>query len=757
MIEKKDNWFFISTENSSYMMRVSPLGHLEHVFYGGYIASSSYGLDLIRGGEDVRLGDGTYYDEEHQYTFLSGMLLEYSTPGKGDTRESALIAEYDGGLITLDPVYDSYRILEGKDYDVLPRVFGDEAETLEITLRDKVLPVFIVLRYTAYEAEDVILRSAEIRNSMESELHLRTVSSLMLDLPDPVWELLSYDGAWARERMEHRRKLSPGLTAVDSKLGFTSSEHNSLIILARPETDDSHGEAIAINQIYSGNHQERVEVSPFGLCRVLTSINPFGFGWVLRTGESFRSPETMMAYSASGLDRLSSSFHRFIENHVEKSRYVFRDRPVLINNWEATYFDFTEKKLLELASTAAEAGMELFVLDDGWYGRRSDDTRGLGDWTVNREKLPSGLEGLSGKIHELGMKFGIWVEPEMVSEDSALYETHPEWMVRIPGRRPSPGRHQYLLDLSRSDVTDYLFQTLSSVFSSGIDYVKWDANRNMSDYFTSSPEAGCQGEFFHRYILGLYSLLDRLTTAFPDILFEFCASGGNRFDAAMLAFSPQGWTSDDTDLLERMKIQHGTLRGYPLSSLSNHVTASPNHQNLRKSSIEDRFNVACFGVLGYELNLLNLSSEELAVIKDQVAFYKEHRHTLQHGTFRHLPSSDGALFWSVGSDEEMLVLEYQERNEVNTGRHRMLRIPHADPDSVYRITRREKHIFQEDLGDLWPAYSSVAHDTLDLTVSGAVLRTSGIALPPLFMGRGFVPSTRVLGDNGTDLYVLRKI
>ena len=757
MITERDGWFFLSTAHSSYIMRISSLGHMEHIHYGGYIPASAEGTFWIQGSDDLRLGDGTYYDEEHQHSFLGRMLCEYSTPGKGDTRESALIVEYGNGLITLDLLYQSHRIYPGKDYDILPRVSASDAETLEIELRDAVLPVFATLRYTVYKEEDIILRSAEIRNECDEDIMLRTVSSVMLDLPDSEWDLISFDGAWARERYENRRALCPGVISVDSKLGFTSSEHNSLLFLARPDADDSHGEAIAVNQIYSGNHLERVEVSPFGFCRVLSSINPFGFGWKLGNGESFRSPEAILSYSSSGLDSLSCNLHRFAVKYIENSIYKDKIRPIAINNWEATYFDFNEKKLMDLAVKAESAGIELFVLDDGWYGRRSDDTRGLGDWVINRKKLPDGLDGFVRGIHDLGMKAGIWVEPEMVSMDSALYETHPDWMVAIPGRKPSPGRHQYLLDLSRPEVVDYLFSAMSEVFSSGIDYVKWDANRNMSDYFTFSPAVKWQGEFFHRYILGLYSLLDRLIKAFPSILFEFCASGGNRFDLGALSFSPQGWTSDNTDAMSRIRIQHGTLRGYPLSSVSNHVTASPNHQSLRITGLEDRFGVACFGILGYELDLGKLSEEELGVIKEQIAFYKEHRKTLQYGAFRHLPSSDGAVFWMAESDDEMIVLEYQDRNMVNTGRHRRLRIPHADPASLYSVQRRVKHVFKEDLGDLWESYSAVSHESYSIIVSGHVLRSAGVALPPLFMGRGFEPSTRILNDNGSDLYVIRKV
>ena len=757
MIDARDGWFFVSTRHTSYIMKVGEAGHLEHVHYGGYIPSDAEGLGCIQGPDDIRIGDGTYYDEEHQHTLLARKLLEYSAPGKGDTRESAVIAEYRNGLITLDPLFRSFRIYEGKDYPVLPAVSGEGASTLEITLRDAVLPIDIILRYSAYEEEDVIVRSAEIRNGMDEPLLLRSFASAMLDLPDAGWDIMTFDGTWGRERKENRRRLVPGVSYVDSKLGASSNEHNPLVILLRPETDDRHGEAIAVNMVYSGNHMEKAEVSPYGLCRLIASINPYGFCWKLDKGCSFRSPEAVISYSASGLDGLSYALHRFAERRIERSRAVYSDRPIAINSWEAAYFDIGEEKLLALAARAADVGIELFVLDDGWFGRRTDDTRGLGDWTADTSKLPEGLSGFVRRIHALGMKAGIWVEPEMISIDSALYEKHPEWLVSIPGRKPAVARHQYFLDLTREDVVSYVLDSMADVFSSGVDYVKWDMNRNMSDYFTSCPEAGHQGEFFHRYMQGLYTLLEKLTSAFPDILFESCSSGGNRFDLGALAFSPQGWTSDDTDALERMEIQHGTLRGYPLSSLSNHVTASPNHQNLRRTSLEDRFGTACFGILGYELDLTKLSEEGLAAIRDQVSFYKEHRRTLQHGRFSHLPPSDGAVFWMACSDDEMIILEHQMRNGVNTGRHRRLVIPSADPSAVYSIERREKHVFREDLGDKWDEWASVQHQGFSAVVSGSILSSAGIALPSIFTGKAIEPTTRILLDNASDLYVVRRI
>ena len=446
-----------------------------------------------------------------------------------------------------------------------------------------------------------------------------------------------------------------------------------------------------------------------------------------------------------------------LQNSILPSKYLWELGDVL--NVSIDYiFDFTEEKILKLARTAADAGIELFVLDDGWFGERSSDRAGLGDWVVNRDRLPDGIPGLASRIREMGMKFGIWIEPEMVNKDSDLYREHPDWILTVPNRNQTHGRYQHVLDFSRKEVVDTIFQMISDILKDGsVTYVKWDMNRSITECWSAALPADRQGEVFHRYILGVYDLYERLTSTFPQVLFESCASGGGRFDPGLLYYAPQGWTSDDTDALERMEIQHGTLRGYPLSSLSNHVTASPNHQNLRRTSLEDRFGTACFGILGYELDLTKLSEEELAAIRDQVSFYKEHRRTLQHGRFSHLPLSDGAVFWMACSDDEMIILEHQMRNGVNTGRHRRLVIPSADPSAVYSIERREKHVFREDLGDKWDEWASVQHQGFSAVVSGSILSSAGIALPSIFTGKAIEPTTRILLDNASDLYVVRRI
>lgn len=737
--------FIINTKSSTYIMHIDKYRHLRHVYYGSTIPYDAVGSEWIDGPDDIFIGDGTYYTEEANGYFLSNQLLEYSSPGKGDTRESAIIAEYDNGQITLDFVYLSYKIAKDKH----------GRDCLTIKLKDILKPIFLFLSYKVYEEYDVISRSAKIENQMDEELTLRTISSLMLDLEDSSWELITLDGAWARECTTHRRPLSPGIITIDSKLGSSSSEHNPAMALVRAETDAFHGEAIGFNLIWSGNHQERIEVSPFFKLRFLSSINSFGFAWKIAKGESFQSPEAIMTYSACGLNLLSENMQNFVRDCIAYAPFAKKDRPVLINSWEAAYFDITHDKILSLAKTAASLGFELFVLDDGWFGRRTDDTRGLGDWNENLDRLPLGLKGLAAEIHALGLKFGIWLEPEMINEDSSLFDNHPDWRMSIPGRVPSVGRHEYFLDLTRKEVSDYVYTSIAKVLENGIDYVKWDMNRNMSDYYC----AGCDtSQLFVRYIQALYSIIDKVRESFPEVSFEFCSSGGNRFDLGMASRMDQGWPSDNTDVFSRVGIQQSLYQFYPSSVISCHVSDSPNHQTLRRSWLEDRFAVACFGILGYELDLDSLSEEDRKIIARQIAFYKEHRRTFQQGIFRLLPSrSENIRFWSIEGDDEIIVLETQVLNEVNTGKHDRLVIPFADETATYSLKRRVPILPREGIKPIVRTYDVIAMEESEIIVSGKILKTCGIALPAKFMGRGVRSGIRVMGDFGTDMYVVKKI
>jgi alpha-galactosidase len=561
----------------------------------------------------------------------------------------------------------------------------------------------------------------------------------------------------------------------DSKSGVSSADHNPCIFLTK-----ENGETIGMNLIYSSNHRELVETSPYGKVRVLTGINPATFSWVLAPQDRFQTPEAILTYSPDALNGASQNFHHFINNHIIRGPWKFRERPVLINNWEATYFKFTEDKLINLAKESANLGIELFVLDDGWFGLRNDDTTSLGDWTVNPKKLPSGLENLSLEVHRLGMMFGLWVEPEMVSIESQLYKKHPDWMIAIPGRRPSVGRNQYILDLTRPDVRDYLFKQLSDVWHfANVNYIKWDMNRVFSDMYSTNREMKDHGEFFHRYILGLYELLEKLTAAFPNVLFESCASGGNRFDLGMLCYMPQTWTSDNTDALSRLYIQEGTSCGYPLSTMGSHVSDSPNHQTLRRTDLESRFNIAAFGVLGYELDVTKLKGQQKDAIKAQIAFYKAHRALLQYGTFTRVKlanSTSNQVVWAVASQDksELLVLFAQKLNPSNPGSDK-LRIEAVDLNAVYEVFPRQQRIDIKMFGNLLNQVSplpitegGIAQDTISKAVTldsevehyrvtGEQVAWAGIKLNQQFGGTGYDAMTRVLGDFGSRIYIFKKI
>ena len=522
-----------------------------------------------------------------------------------------------------------------------------------------------------------------------------------------------------------------------------------------------------MNLIYSGNHQESVELSPYGRLRVLTGINPNTFTWKLKAKSSFTAPQAVMVYSDKGLNGMSHEMHRLVNENVCRGPWRDKERPVLVNNWEATYFDFNEEKLLDLADTAKDVGVELFVLDDGWFGEREDDTTSLGDWTANERKLPNGLAGLSSKLHEKGLMFGIWIEPEMVSEKSRLFERHPDWRIAIPNRKPGIGRNQYILDWTRDDVTDYMIACISTLLEeSKTNYVKWDMNRFFSDFNTQGQDKCFMGEFLHRYVLGFYKVLEALTAKFPDILFEGCASGGNRFDLGVLCYMNQIWTSDDTDVLMRQFIQWGTSFFYPQSVMGCHVSASPNHQSLRISSIEDRFNVAAFGILGYEMDLTRLPSNELDVIKEQIRFYKKNRRLFQFGTFtRDISYFNGGnnLKWLVADEEHLVMLDACMLNVPNMPNDRLV-IPLLDAGFNARgterllVSSRAQRIDRSRLGDNVSKFKEDQRGLgLKTSVYAGQLESAGIVLGQRFTGSGDIRLTRIRPDFSTEMYIVDRM
>jgi alpha-galactosidase len=777
MITNKDRLFNLSTKRTTYLFAVTETGHLEHLYWGRRL-TKDVSIDAFAEKRSIGIIGETAYDSDHPTLFLSNLAMEYSTTGKGDYRESSIDIEYQKGLRTLDFTLQSFRILKGK-----PRLFGglvesygdhEQCTTLEIALREKLLPLRILLTYTTFEDTDVITRRTTLHNDGHESVVIRNLASAQVDL-EGSWELVTFDGAWGRERYVNRRELKPGIYINDSKKGVSSSDHNPAIFLTNEEN-----ECVGFNLVYSGNHRELVEVSPFGKTRVMTGINPTGFSWTLTSGERFQTPEAVMTYSPHGLEGASQNFHQFINHHIIRGPWKFRERPILINNWEATYFNFTEDKILKLARESAELGIELFVLDDGWFGVRNDDTTSLGDWTVNSKKLPSGLGYISSQIKKMGMLFGLWVEPEMVSIQSELYKNHPDWMIAIPGRTPGVGRNQYILDLTREDVRRYLFETLSKTWKlADVNYIKWDMNRVFSDLYSLNPEMANHGEFLHRYVLGLYELLTKLATEFPAVLFESCASGGNRFDLGMLCFMPQTWTSDNSDALSRLYIQEGTSYAYPLSTMGAHVSSSPNHQTLRRTDLESRFNVAAFGVLGYELDVTSLNRQQKEAIKAQIAFYKAHRSILQYGTFTRIKlanSTSNQVVWAVASKDrsELLVLFAQKLNQANPGGD-ILRVHAVDLNATYEVFPRQQKIDIKVFGDLLNMVSPVhiteggiAQETISKALSldsevehyrlsGEQIAFGGIKLNQQFGGTGYDSMTRVLGDFGSRIYLFKRI
>jgi len=782
MIHERNLVFSLHTRHTSYLLRVNETSHLEHLYYGRRIRTTQ-NLEALIDKHTIGIGSSVAYDEEHPALFLENLCMEYSSFGKGDFRESAVIFSRSNGDRIADFIYTGHRILKGKprSFSGLAESYGDHSQcsTLVIVLADKISPVKLELYYTVFDQCDVIVRRSTLTNGDQQPITIERLASLQLDVFTSDYDLVTFDGAWARERYRTTRPLSSGIYVNDSKTGTSSNRHNPCIFLVEQGANESNGDCIGCNLVYSGDHCETVEVSPYGKVRLLTQINPSTFRWHLNGGEKFATPEAVLTFSHEGMNGASRNFHHFINEHIIRGKWKLRHRPVLVNNWEATYFNFTEHRLYELAKEAADAGIELFVLDDGWFGSRQDDTTSLGDWTVNTKKLPNGLAALSKAIHGMGMMFGLWCEPEMVSRQSELYRNHPEWIVAVPGREPSPGRNQYLLDLTKEEVRDYLFESLSAIWSIGqVDYVKWDMNRPFSDMYSTS-EGFRQYEFNHRYVLGLYELLDRFTKAFPHILFESCSSGGNRFDLGMLCYMPQTWTSDNTDALCRMHIQEGTSCGYPLSAMGAHVSASPNHQTLRTTTIESRFNVASFGVLGYELDLTALNAQEKESVKDQIAFYKLYRSLFQYGLFSRIKpiakSKDDAI-WVVSNPDfnEMLVLFFQTLNEPN-GQSDVLRIPVADVEATYAVTPRKERISLKTFGDLVNMISpirlkdgspveKIVSNTLTLEseleyyiVPGDILAYAGIKLNQQFCGTGYDKETRVLGDFGSRIYHIKKM
>ena len=687
---EKTKEFHLFNREISYIFTVLKNGQLGQLYYGKRLQDRESFQHLLE--QRVYGWAVSPYQDDPGFS-LEHFRQEYPAYGTGDMRQPAYEIRQKNGSECTEFIYLSHSITPGKPkLDGLPAVYtesDDEAVTLEVVLFDRVAQMKLVLSYTIYEEMPVIARNARFLCENPDGVVLERAMSLSVDLPDMDYEMIELTGAWARERSVRTRKLEYGIQAVYSMRGSSSSNFNPFLALKRPNTTESAGEAYGFCFVYSGNFLAQAEVDPFNVTRVTMGIHPMRFSWPLKNGEEFQTPEAVMVYSASGLNGMSRAFHKLFRTRLSRGYWRDRPRPILINNWEATYFDFTVDKVLKIAETAKELGMELFVLDDGWFGKRNDDTSSLGDWYPNLEKIPGGIKNLAEKIETMGLKFGLWFEPEMVSEDSELFRAHPDWRLSVPGRTPGQSRNQYVLDFSRPEVVEAIGNMMEKVLSDApVSYVKWDMNRYLSDVFSHSAPAEGQGMVFHKYVLGVYRLYERLTARFPQILFESCSGGGSRFDAGMLYYAPQTWTSDDSDAVERLKIQYGTSMAYPVISMGSHVSAVPNHQVNRITPLETRANVAYFGTFGYELDLNKLTPEEKQAVAVQVAFMKEHRSLLQRGEFYRLlsPFEGNETAWMVVSDDKQTaIVGYYRVLEEVMAPYRRVRLQGLDPEKTYRI------------------------------------------------------------------------
>ena len=688
---EKTREFHLYNQEISYIIKILDNDQPGQLYYGKRLTYREDFSHLF----EYAMRDMSPYAFEGNSTFsLENIKQEYPTFGCGDMRFPAYEIERENGSHVVEFVYKEHKIYDGKPkLEGLPATYvesDDEAQTLELVLEDTSINTRIVLLYTIYEAFPVIARSVRFECDSDEKITLLSAMSACVDLPDKDYEMIDLAGVWARERHVRRHKLDYGIQSIYSMRGCSSYQFNPFLALARENADEFQGQVYGFSLVYSGNFLAQTEVDNYDTARVLMGIHPNGFKWTLGKGESFQTPEMVMVYSEAGLNGMSQTFHKLYRTRLARGTWRDKVRPILINSWEAFYFDFDAPKLLGLADAAADLGMELFVLDDGWFGKRDDSTSSLGDWYPNEEKLKGTLKELAEKINAKGLKFGLWIEPEMTNKDSDLYRAHPDWLLAEQGKRICHSRTQYVLDFSKKEVREYIGDMLENLLAEvPVSYIKWDMNRTFSEVFSNGNDREYQGKVCHKYILGVYELYERLTSRFPHVLFESCASGGARFDPGMLYYAPQGWTSDDTDAIERLKIQYGTSMVYPVSCMGSHVSASPNHQTNRVTPIETRADVAYFGTFGYELDLLKLGEEDKAEIRRQIAFMKEKRDLIQKGTFYRLksPFEGNETAWMIVSEDQKkaLVGYYRVMQPVNVGFKR-LKLKGLKEDTCYKVS-----------------------------------------------------------------------
>ena len=686
--------FRLDTEKSTYVMGLSPEGFLGHIYYGDrlYMEADNY---LLRMEEPPYTPS---VNKREKSAFLDFFPMEYPTGGIGDYRERCLNIRNAAENMGCELHYTGHEIYKGKKgLKGLPASFAteDEAETLEITLKDGDLDLEVVLSYTAFEKENVITRSVRVQNQGKENLRIEKILSACLDMDNENFSMLSLHGTWARERHIQTGELHYGKQVISSARGESSHQEHPFIALVTNGTEQENGKVYAMHFVYSGNFMAETELCQFDNLRMTMGINPEEFSWLLTPGEEFQAPEVVMVYSGNGLGAMTRSYHDFYRNHLIRSKFKYEKRPILINNWEATYFDFNTDKLLDIAREAKKCGIEMLVMDDGWFGKRNSDNCSLGDWKVNEEKITGGLKHLVDEVNKIGLQFGIWFEPEMISPDSDLYRAHPDWAIQIAGREATQSRNQYVLDLSRPEVRDYAYECVASILrSANIAYVKWDMNRQLSDLGSSYLPKERQQELFHRYVLGVYELQERLVTEFPDLLLENCSGGGARFDPGMLYYSPQIWCSDNTDAVERLMIQEGSALIYPLSVIGAHVSDCPNHSVGRVTPFETRGHVALAGTFGYELDITKIPEEDRALIPEQTATYNKYRHLIQQGEYYRIASyreNHKYDCWALSSqDKKEVLVTYVQVLGVPNSHSRKVFLRGFDPKTTYRLEGTEE-------------------------------------------------------------------
>ena len=651
---EKDRTFTLQTKNTTYQMQVDHYGFLLHLYYGKKTKGC---MDYLLTHYD-RGFSGNPYDAGEDRTYSMDTLpQEFPCYGNGDFRSTAFVVENADGSMSCDLRYKSHTIHDGKyNLEGLPAVYAsdEEAQTLEILMEDQVTGVKVILLYGVLSKLDIITRSVCIKNESNGKIYLNKIESASLDFLYGEYELLTFYGRHAMERNVQRVPVVHGTQKIGSVRGTSSHQYNPMMILAERETTEDKGNCYAMSFVYSGCFQGEVLKDQLNQTRMMLGLQEEAFRYPLEKNEMFKAPEVILSYSSRGMNQLSPNLHQCIRQHICRGKYKEQVRPVLINSWEASYFDFTGDTIYELAKAAKEVNIDMLVMDDGWFGKRDDDNSGLGDWFVNEKKLGGTLGNLIERINALGVKFGIWIEPEMVSEDSELYRKHPDWALTIPGRRPVRSRNQLVLDFSRKEVVDEIYSQICKVLDQGnIEYVKWDMNRSLMDIYSATTKD--QGRVLHDYVLGLYDFLERLVQRYPNLLIEGCSGGGGRFDAGMMYYTPQIWCSDNTDAIDRLQIQYGTSFGYPVSVVGSHVSAVPNHQTGRKTPLHTRGVVAMSGTFGYELNLMKLSEEEKQEIREQIAEYKSYAPIIQNGLYYRLsnPTEEEICAWEfVYTDEK---------------------------------------------------------------------------------------------------------